>query len=68
METKNILSVKEVAEYLGLNYFTIVRYAKTGRLPAVKTGRKWLFHRETLEDFLKDKAIKNVANNTTKKF
>ena len=63
METKNILSVKEVAEYLGLNYFTVVRYAKTGKLPAVKTGHKWLFHRETLEDFLKDKAKKNIITN-----
>lgn len=60
MENKNILSVKEVAEYLGMNYFTIVRYAKSGRLPAMKTGRKWLFHRETLEDFIKDKAKENV--------
>lgn len=64
MENKNILSVKEVAEYLGLNYFTVTRYAKSGRLPAVKTGRKWLFHRETLEEFIKDKAKKNVVKNT----
>lgn len=60
MENKNILSVKEVAEYLGMNYFTIVRYAKSGRLPAMKTGRKWLFHRETLEDFIKKKSKENI--------
>lgn len=66
MENKNILSVKEVAEYLGMNYFTIVRYAKSGRLPAMKTGRKWLFHRETLEDFIKKKAKENIVTDTDK--
>lgn len=57
---KTILSVKEVAEYLGLNYFTITRYAKSGRLPAMKSGRKWLFHKEALDTFIMQKAMSNI--------
>lgn len=67
MENKTILSVKEVAELLGLNYFTITRYAKTGRLPAFKSGRKWLFHRETLDAFIREKTLSNIAESTINK-
>lgn len=60
MDNKIILTPKEVAEYLGLNYYTVMRYAKTGRIPAYKSGRKWIFHRETLETFIKEKTTANI--------
>lgn len=58
--TKQILNCKEVAEYLGMNYFTIIKYARTGILPAFKTGKEWKFHRDTLDAYIKEKMLQNV--------
>jgi molybdopterin-binding protein len=49
MET---LSVAEAAELLHLNAKRVQFLARSGRIPAVRVGRKWLFHRRQLETLL----------------
>jgi excisionase family DNA binding protein len=51
--TRELLSVEEVAEYLGVVPMTIYRWCREGRLPCLKIGRVWRIRREALEDFLK---------------
>jgi excisionase family DNA binding protein len=51
--TRELLSVEEVAEYLGVVPMTIYRWCREGRLPCLKIGRVWRIRRGTLEDFLK---------------
>ena len=53
MEMKDFMTADQVAKMLNLNYYTVIKYAKENRLPAVKIGRKWIFNRGTLEDYLK---------------
>jgi len=50
---KELLSVEEVAEYLGVVPMTVYRWCREGRLPCLKIGRVWRIRREALEDFLK---------------
>lgn len=57
---KTIMTCKDVANYLGMNYYTIVRYANTGKLPAIKVGRSWIFHKEALDKYLINVSQKNV--------
>lgn len=64
--TKTIMNCKEVAEYIGLNYFTVLKYAKTGRLPAFKTGKEWKFHKDTLDEFIKEKSRLNIRTSDRK--
>jgi excisionase family DNA binding protein len=49
---KEILSVEEVAEYLGVGPVTIYRWCREGRLPCLKIGKHWRVRRAALEDFL----------------
>jgi excisionase family DNA binding protein len=49
---KDILSVEEVAEYLGVGVVTIYRWCREGRLSCLKMGKFWRIRREALEDFL----------------
>jgi len=49
MET---LSVAQAAELLHLNSKRVQFLARSGRIPAVRVGRKWLFHRRQLETLL----------------
>ena len=44
-----ILTVREVAEYLKLSRTTIWRWCHAGKLQAFKVGRSWRIHRSEVE-------------------
>ncbi|MGA9347416.1 MAG: helix-turn-helix domain-containing protein [Anaerolineae bacterium] len=44
-----ILTVREVAEYLKLSRTTIWRWCNEGKLQAFKVGRGWRIHRSEVE-------------------
>jgi len=46
------LSVQQAAELLHLNVKRVQTLARSGRLPAVRVGRRWLFHRDQIESLL----------------
>ena len=45
----NVMTVKEVAEYLKVHHSTIYRLVKTGQIPAFRIGSDWRFNREQIE-------------------
>lgn len=47
-----LLSVKEVAEWFGVNPMTIYRKVKKGEIPAIKFGKNWLFPEDKLMEWL----------------
>ena len=53
MEEKEVFDVKAAAAFLGLNPDDIRRYARKGLLPARKLGKRWLFHKAHLVEWLK---------------
>lgn len=48
-----MLTIEEVAERLKLHPNTVRRYARWGKLPAVKFGRVWRVEEKDLEDFVR---------------
>ncbi|MDD5255193.1 MAG: helix-turn-helix domain-containing protein [Candidatus Omnitrophica bacterium] len=52
---RDILTAKEVAEYLALHPFTVQRYARQGLIPAFKIGSDWRFHKKYIEKWIKQK-------------
>ncbi len=46
------LNARQAADLLHLNVKIVQGMARSGRLPAARVGRKWLFHREQLERLL----------------
>ncbi|MBA4421672.1 MAG: DNA-binding protein [Syntrophus sp. (in: bacteria)] len=44
-----IMTVKEVANFLRLKEATVCRLASEGKLPGVKVGKSWRFDRAALE-------------------
>ena len=42
------LSKHEAADALGVSWFTLVRWAKTGKIPAKKFGDSWRFDSATI--------------------
>ena len=49
-----ILTVKQVAEYLQVNERTVYRMASANKLPAFKVGGSWRFRQSELEQWIKD--------------
>lgn len=50
---EGLLSVKDVAELMGVGQDTVWRWCREGNLPCLKVGKHWRVRREALEDFLK---------------
>jgi excisionase family DNA binding protein len=53
MTTQDLLTVKEVAEYLRVNQYTVYRLVSQKKLPAFKVGSQWRFERSVLDNWLK---------------
>ena len=49
MTNHQILSVKQLAEYLDMATVTIYRLANRGELPGAKVGGQWRFHRQAVD-------------------
>ena len=64
---KEILTTKEVAEYLKIHPLTVHRYAREGKIPAFKIGTDWRFHKKYLEKWIKEKLIYNLQGREGKK-
>jgi excisionase family DNA binding protein len=47
-----IMTTKEVAEYLKIHKITVCKYAATGKIPAFRVGRVWRFNRESIEKWV----------------
>jgi excisionase family DNA binding protein len=53
MEDKEVFDVKAGAAYLGINPDDLRRYARKGLIPAQKLGKRWLFHKAHLIEWLR---------------
>lgn len=47
-----IMTLREVAQYLGLHVMTVYKLTREGRVPAAKIGGQWRFKRDVLDDWL----------------
>ncbi len=58
---KEILTAKEVADYLNLHPLTVHRYAREGKIPAFKIGTDWRFHKKYIERWIREKVTYNAG-------
>ncbi len=59
VKNREILTAKEVADYLNLHTLTVHRYAREGKIPAFKIGTDWRFHKKYIERWIKEKLTFN---------
>ena len=57
-EDEILLNVREAMEYLRVSRSTIYRLIKRGELKGHKVGKKWVFYKRDLKDFLERKAYR----------
>ncbi len=66
-KNKEILTAKEVAEYLKIHLLTVHRYAREGKIPAFKIGTDWRFHKKYIERWIKEKSVYNLEDKERRK-
>lgn len=54
-----VMTVKEVADYLRLAESTVYRLVKKGSLPGRKLGGNWRFSRKGLDEWLRERPLSN---------
>ena len=57
---REIMTTKEVADYLNLHPLTVHKYAREGKIPAFKIGTDWRFHKKYIERWIKEKLSCNL--------
>lgn len=60
---QEIMTIREVAQFLRLTEKTAYRYALEGQLPAFKVGGAWRFRRDEIEKITK--ASYRISKNPT---
>jgi excisionase family DNA binding protein len=58
----DLMTTKEAAEYLKLNYMTVYKLSQRGRIPASKIGGNWRFRKDLLDDWLARQATVIAGN------
>ena len=59
----DIMTLKEVAEYLKLAEKTAYRLAADGTVPGFKVGGSWRFRKTAIEDWIDQKTTKKRPKN-----
>jgi len=67
-----IMTTKELAEYLRLHQITICKFAAEGTIPAVRIGRVWRFDKEAIDKWIsegqrKSQRVKKSRSKTSSK-
>ena len=58
---RTTLTMKEVAEYLGVSYWLINQLVRKKQIPCSKVGRKYLFRVQALDEYLKNMEQKSIS-------
>ncbi len=66
-KVKEIMTTKDVAEYLNLHPLTVHKYARQGIIPAFKIGTDWRFHRKYIERWIREKLNSNLSRKDKRK-
>ncbi len=56
----NIMTIDAVAEYLKISRSTLYKLVQDGKLPGQKVGKRWRFHKEAINEWLKQHPEKDT--------
>jgi len=59
-DSPEILTVKQLADYLQMDEHTIYRLAKNGKIPGTKIGAEWRFKKNLIDKWIERKSINSL--------
>ena len=61
MVSSDLMTTKELSEYLQLDRMTIYKLLKSGDIPANRVGHQWRFFRSDIDDWIRSKQVRPVS-------
>ncbi len=61
IEGREVMDIRQAAEYLGISADTLYRYASEGFVPAFKLGNRWRFQRSRLHEWMDQQSAESAA-------
>lgn len=52
VEAREVMDIRQAADYLGISADSLYRYAATGFIPAFRIGNRWRFRKSRLEEWM----------------
>lgn len=53
---REVMDIRQAAEYLGISGDTLYRYASEGFIPAFKLGNRWRFRKSLMDSWMDHKS------------
>jgi excisionase family DNA binding protein len=53
---REVMDIRQAADYLGISGDTLYRYASEGFVPAFKLGNRWRFRKSLLDGWMDEKS------------
>ena len=63
MKEREILTVKQVGQYLQMDEHTVYRLARSGQIPAIKIAGQWRFKKEVIDKWISEESLERVTQN-----
>lgn len=51
-EIREVMDIRQAADYLGISADSLYRYAATGFIPAFRLGNRWRFRKSRLDEWM----------------
>lgn len=55
-QVREVMDIRQAADYLGISGDTLYRYASEGFVPAFKLGNRWRFRKSLLDGWMDEKS------------
>ena len=49
-----LMTIEELAAYLKLSKSSLYQFARAGKVPGVKIGQQWRFHKDVIDAWVRD--------------
>ena len=59
--TKEIMTIDELAKYLQISKATLYMLLMRRKIPGRKVGKRWRFHKDTIDQWFKEREISAVT-------
>ena len=67
MTDDQLMSVRELADYLNVNISTVYTWSQRGQIPAMKVGNMWRYRRSEIEDWLNQRRTPPIGQDGTER-
>jgi len=63
MNEKEIMTVKQVSEYLQMDEHTVYKLARTGLIPSLKIAGQWRFKKDVIDKWISEQSLERATQN-----